>query len=89
MKIEQELRKKIMQECYYCKNRRDVPGNCHIKCVKPDVNMTGNEHGKKNGWFMYPLLFDPTWKTKQCDNFELHESVNLSVSGAVEDEKNG
>ena len=65
----------IMGECYSCVHKREVPGDAHIKCVKPDANMTGNEHGIKMGWFIYPLLFDPTWKTKACDNFE-DKSVN-------------
>ncbi len=78
--------KKMMEECYSCKHRRNVPGNCHIECVKPDQDMTGNSHGIKNGWFMYPWLFDPVWKTKLCDNFESKEAVSDSVSSAVRDE---
>jgi len=39
--------------------------------------MTGNAHGVKNGWFIYPLLFDPIWKTKECDNFEFPSRVFL------------
>jgi len=49
---------------------RTVPGDCHIQCVKPDRRMTGEPHGIIQGWFYYPFLFDPIWKTKQCDNFE-------------------
>lgn len=59
-----------MNECYSCVNKCSVPGNCHIKCVKPDPSMKGNAHGIKNGWFYYPLLFDPVWKEKMCNNFE-------------------
>ncbi|MEE8288876.1 MAG: hypothetical protein V3R25_05640 [Nitrosomonadaceae bacterium] len=70
-----------MSECYSCENRRNVPGNCHIKCVKPDARMTGDEHGIRNGWFMYPLLFDPVWKTKKCENFD---AISESVSDAVQ-----
>lgn len=58
-----------MTECYTCAHKREVPGNCHIACVNPDPNMTGNSHGIKNGWFFYPFLFDPTWKTKTCANY--------------------
>ena len=58
------------KECYDCKNKQSVPGNCHIHCNKPDPNMTGNQHGIDKGWFMYPVLFDPAWKTKMCVNFE-------------------
>lgn len=72
----------MMKECWDCIHKRPVPGDCHIQCVKPDVNMTGNEHGIKNGWFMYPLLFDPTWKTKLCQNFEL-KAVNPAISSAA------
>ena len=61
-------------KCYDCAHMREVAGNAHIKCVKPDVQMTGQQHGIRNGWFMYPLLFDPTWMTKECVNFE---SVSL------------
>ena len=60
----------VNDECWDCKHKRDVPGNCHIECANPDPEMTGHEHGKKNGWFYYPRLFDPTWKTKMCSNWE-------------------
>lgn len=57
-------------ECYKCQYKRAVPGNSHIRCVKPDDKMTGNQHGIDKGWFIYPSLFDPTWKTKLCDNYK-------------------
>ena len=57
-------------DCYECKHRRNVPGNAYIQCVKPDLLMTGSEHGIRNGWFDYPWLFDPIWKTKECDHWE-------------------
>lgn len=60
----------ITGECYSCIHKREVPGDAHIRCGKPDVNMTGHKYGIKMGWFIYPLLFDPVWKTKACDNFE-------------------
>lgn len=46
-------------ECYNCINRRNVPFNTHIACINPDLKMRANQHGIKNGWFWYPLLFDP------------------------------
>ena len=57
-------------ECYFCKFKQEVPGDAHIKCSNPDSKMTGNKHGIIKGWFIYPLLFDPVWKTKKCSNFE-------------------
>ena len=58
------------KNCWECKSKREVPGNSHIRCANPDPKMTGNEHGIRSGWFMYPALFDPIWMTKECDNFE-------------------
>ena len=57
-------------ECYQCINKRSVPGDVHIKCIDPDLKMTGAERGKLKGWFIYPSCFDPVWKTKACDNFK-------------------
>jgi hypothetical protein len=78
-----EIARKIRSECHHCEHRREVAGNAHIQCVKPDANMTGDQHGIRSGWFMYPLLFDPSWKTKKCSNYETAESVNRTVSQSV------
>ena len=32
-------------------------------------NLTGSAHGMRNGWFSWPLDFDPIW-LKTCDAFE-------------------
>ena len=64
-------RSRAMQtSCYQCVNRRNIPGDAHSSCVKPDKAMTGNAHGIRSGWFCYPYNFDPVWRTKECDNFE-------------------
>lgn len=73
----------MRNECYHCSYKREVPGNAHIQCIKPDMDMVGNEHGIRNGWFFYPLLFDPTWKERMCKNYEDHESVKNVVSESV------
>jgi len=57
-------------ECYECANMQSIPGNAHIQCINPDINMTGDGHGIKMGWFMYPFAFDPVWKTRKCNNFK-------------------
>ena len=59
-----------MNECYQCEYKRSVPGNAHIRCSMPDPDMKGDPHGIKNGWFFYPELYDPVWKTVDCANFE-------------------
>jgi len=63
-------KRRVRGECYDCRFRESVPGNAHIKCTNPDPEMVGDLHGIKNGWFIYPDLFDPVWKRKQCSNFE-------------------
>jgi hypothetical protein len=62
--------RKSYNECYDCKHKRKIPGNCHIACANPDPKMTGDPHAKAKGWFFYPGCFDPIWKTRLCSNFE-------------------
>ena len=33
------------------------------------LNIKGNKHGIKNGWFSWPFDFDPIW-LERCDGFE-------------------
>lgn len=56
--------------CYKCIHKRNIPGDGHIQCKKPDPEMTGNPHGVKMSWFLYPFNFDPIWRTKKCANFD-------------------
>jgi len=86
-------------DCYKCKHRRQLLGDCHSRCAHPNVeraagdslvqilsllgavgrsypievdaglNITGNEHGKRNGWFCWPFNFDPVW-LEACDGWE-------------------
>ena len=59
--------------CFKCKNKRPISGDCHISCANPDPDMKGNKIGINGGWFSYPHNFDPTWKAKECVNFESTE----------------
>jgi hypothetical protein len=72
----------MQNECYSCVRHRKVPGDAHIACMKPDPEMTGSPHGVKNGWFLYPFLFDPVWKEKICCNF-----VPIIFGDATKEEK--
>ena len=72
--------KNRMTECWSCKFKEEVPGDAHIKCVNPDLDMTGDPHGIKHGWFLYPLIFDPVWKMKDCSNYQTSEAVSDAVS---------
>ncbi len=33
------------------------------------IKIEGNQHGISNGWFMWPVNFDPTWLIK-CTGFK-------------------
>ena len=37
------------------------------------LNVVGNGYGIKNGWFMWPVNFDPVW-LKSCNGFKLKET---------------
>lgn len=60
----------MRNECWSCIHKRTVPGDRHISCAKPDLEMKGNPHGIKNEWFLYPIVFDPVWKIRNCNNYE-------------------
>ena len=68
-----------MNECHYCLHRREVAGNAHIRCANPDPKVQGESHGIVNGWFMYPWLFDPVWKSNLCQNFAKREVVDAQA----------
>ena len=59
-----------MSDCYKCIHRRSIPGDAHSMCVKPDSEVRGNLNGIRNGWFHYPINFDPIWIENECRNFE-------------------
>ena len=63
-------------DCYKCVHRRDVPGDCHSRCNKMRAQVKGNEHGIRNGWFIWPLNFDPVWLVS-CDGFSDDTADNL------------
>jgi len=54
--------------CYKCKYRKEIPGDCHSKCVAIGSTVTGHNHGKQMGWFNWPWNFDPTWLLT-CNGF--------------------
>lgn len=61
---------RMMQQCWSCVHARSVPGDAHILCAKFDPEITVDPHGAAHGWATYPVLFDPTWLTKECRNHE-------------------
>lgn len=66
----------VSTQCHKCKHVRSVPGNAHVRCTKPDPKMKGNPHGVANGWFIYPMLYDPIWMEVECSNYEEKEGIS-------------
>lgn len=73
---------RIKSPCHSCAHARSHPGDAHLLCSKPSA-VKAKTHGIERGWFMYPLNFDPVWRTTECENFEPRESVQ-SVTPSVE-----
>ena len=40
--------------------------------IAKKLNVKGNAHGIKSGWFMWPVNFDPIW-LENCDGFKKKE----------------
>jgi len=59
-------------DCYKCSHRRDVVGSAHSRCNNHAAKVQGSPHGIRNGWFLWPLNFDPTWLVS-CDGFSTSE----------------
>lgn len=78
--------------CYECKWRGDLLGDCHSKCEHPVatgpqglaacfvpelakaiLGVVGSSHGRRRGWFSWPLNFDPVW-LESCNGFEKKEA---------------
>lgn len=86
-------------DCYKCKHRGTVPGDCHSCCEYPGnktgffdiisqdsgnrakLQIKGNSHGIKMGWFMWPVNFDPVW-LENCDGFEEKKIKEKAASPA-------
>jgi len=62
----------VKTDCYKCKHRRDILGDCHSSCLNVRARVVGNEHGIRHGWFFWPFNFDPVWLVS-CDGFESKE----------------
>lgn len=58
--------------CYKCKHRGTIPGDCHSSCSNLKANVVGDETGINGGWFFWPFNFDPQWLLK-CDGFKAKE----------------
>ena len=60
---------RVKPNCYDCSHRGNLAFSAHSCCRAGTANVAGDPHGIKNGWFYWPLNFDPIW-LKSCDSFE-------------------
>ena len=61
-----------MLPCHGCAYRENVPGDAHSRCVfawPSRASMPkGHPHGIRNGWYLFPFNYDPTWGPDECLN---------------------
>ena len=74
--------------CHRCAHMEPVPGNTHISCTSPDPRVRGDAHGIRNGWFIYPLLFDPIWMTVPCTHFLESPAYAKSLENTTQGDDN-
>ena len=60
---------RAMNECFSCESAVEIEDDFCFSCLNPDPEMIGDPHGIDQGFFNYPLVFDPIWKAKTCSNF--------------------
>ena len=68
------MNKDKKKTCYDCAYRGTIPGNAHTKCTfnwgKSEIESPkGAEHGRRNGWWSFPLNYDPVWMEGECGAF--------------------
>lgn len=66
----------MKNSCYNCVHRLDIPGNRHSRCNNHQAIVVGNQHGINNGWFAWPLNFDPIWLIS-CDGYSENENDKM------------
>lgn len=70
------MEKNEEKTCFNCAYCREVPGSAHKACafnwrknvetVSPPIP---RRHGVVNGWYFFPVNFDPSWQINPCEAF--------------------
>lgn len=66
--------------CYDCVYRGEIPGDCHSSCANFSANTSGDLHGIRKGWFVWPFNFDPVWLVS-CDGFKA-KTIGVGMGNA-------
>jgi len=74
----------VNKSCFNCAYKRTVPGDAHIACgfnfkkaEKPIP--AGDPHGIKNGWYSFPINYDPNWMREECQGFAVESDPGLTI----------
>lgn len=70
--------------CYDCAYMRTVPWDAHIACgfdfrSAQKLMPKGDQHGIDNGWFTFPVNYDPKWMTSECQGFTTELDPDLGI----------
>ena len=62
------------KSCYDCAYRGEVAGSAHTRCKfnwgKSDKSPPiASKQGIINGWYNFPLNYDPVWQEEECKAF--------------------
>jgi len=66
---EAEDMKNKKPDCYDCIFRQSLIGSAHSSCAKINAKVVGDIYGISQGWFFWPINFDPTW-LEECNGFK-------------------
>ena len=61
--------------CYDCIHKGSIPGDAHIRCkfnwsASDKKPPKADPHGRVNGWYYFPINFDPAWQQEECSAFQ-------------------
>jgi len=59
----------LRKNCTSCRWRRGVEGSAHSACANKKAKVIADPIGIRNGWFIWPINFDPIW-LEQCTGYE-------------------
>ena len=78
-----------MLPCYQCAYRDEVPGSAHSRCRfawTTEARPQGNPYGIRQGWFIFPWNYDPTWGPDDCPSkSETRDPGKVAVSSPLDD----
>lgn len=73
------------KNCYSCGYRGTLPGSVHSRCKfnwsKGGLSMPrGKAHGIQNGWWIFPVNFDPIWMVGECKAHSEKEDLSMVIN---------